>query len=396
MDCVTAETLDKSLHTENGVFINCHFSNSYRNNVSIIIAHNLQFINCKFIGANGTLPSAGVDLETNNYGGVGLISNIVFEQCTFKDNLGWQAMVTQHDTPRAICFRNCVVTAPVHDTALWANTNAGGILVSNNDTLLDNVRFLDFPVGASYCMRLHPSSISKAVLWNCQFINCQQTEALINIHSLSKGIEVYGGLIENCVPSISINAESLIKDLVVKSSSSTIYVGTTGSGTVIDSVRMSDITNVRMLFSEAENTTIKGCKLKNLFGSTKFAYIQAEKAGSIIKDNKIDSDETTTAYAVSFDASVGRLLADNDVNTNLGNFPYYIRNATTLNIAEIRGNKGGTTNINIPTPIRAYLSTSRPAANAVLRYSSIFDNTLKKLITTDGANWYDSTGTIVT
>ena len=96
---------------------------------------------------------AGFDLESNGYGGDGLIENIFFNDCKFKGNVGWQLMVTQHDSPRNIFVNGGEITAPnvsdkwilngalvptgtVGATQLPDASNCGGCQITNPDTCL--------------------------------------------------------------------------------------------------------------------------------------------------------------------------------------------------------------------------------------------------------------------
>lgn len=412
-DCLTATILNKSTHTRDGWFINCKFDNAYRNNLSNIVSQNIKFTQCEFTNANGTLPMAGVDIESNLYGGDGLSDNIIFEKCLMAGNVGWQFMPTQHDNPRNIVLDTCTIIAPdvsmyallnkklvpagtAGSTALPDVSNTGGIQVTSPDVLLRNVTFKDFPLGSGTAMRVGANAGAFAVLLGCKFFNIANgTFQTIQVHNLSNGIYLNDKCILKNVTTITLGGlRSEIVDAEIDGVG-LISSSSTAGKVIIDRLVAKNGTSSRFIFLESNNAEIRNCELIDLNGASPVAYIQAEKAGAIIENNKCSATNQTQVVGIRFDNLQAKRVLNNEcVNLHTAT-PYYVLNAANYTSAIVSGNTGGTVNISTPVALRGFNTAARPAANAVRQYSEIFDTTLKKKLISDGTNWLDSTGAIV-
>ena len=411
--------LDKSTHTQNGLLINCKLDKSYRNNASLTAAQNLEFVRCRFTNANGALPMAGVDLETNIYGGYALIDNIYFTDCEFSGNIGWQLMVTHHDSPRNIVVRGGKISAPdvsnlwmlnkklvpagtLGATQLPTVSDCGGSQVTNPDTMFFGVNFQDFPKGAGTCLRVGAELGAFASILSCKFKNLYNTGNSANpsfepyilyTHGLSDGIyvDLRADFYKCNATSSFIGTNNTIQNSIIKQSG--LFRSVSGSFTFKGNT-VSETTSSRAVLADSVNAIITDNTFKGMVNGDPIAYIQAEKAGAIVDRNTIIEPVGRAGVGIRFDRAVGRSMRDNNI-TGLGDNPYFLLNPLTLNVAAISGNTGGTQRISTPNAARGYSTQNRPTPNSVPLYSSIFDTTLKKLITSDGVNWYDHTGLIV-
>lgn len=64
--------------------VNCHITNSRRNNISVVSASNVLISGCDISNANGTLPEAGIDVEPNS--GDAVSNNVVISNCHIYGN----------------------------------------------------------------------------------------------------------------------------------------------------------------------------------------------------------------------------------------------------------------------------------------------------------------------
>ena len=407
--------LDKNTHTKNLWFINCKLDNSYRNNASLIVAQHIRFTMCSFTNANGTLPMAGVDIETNAYGGDALVNHIVFDDCTLSGNFGWQLLVTQHDSPRNIRVIGGRISAPNvsvksllnnklvpigtdGSTTLPNASNTGGVQITNPDTVFHGTVFEDFPVGSGAALRIGANAGAFASLLGCKFRNILNTGyQAITTHVLSDGIyldnrcEFY-----QCSTGLSLNGKSNKLHNSVFNGCGLIYSGAAGGFVELSNNTMSNGTGDRFIYLESIGSVIKDNRLLDLLHASPVAYIQSEAVGSVVDKNRCSATTAqTTTVGIRFNATNGKSLQDNECVNLHSTAPFSIIN-TVLNKAVIARNIGNTAKIDTPIALRGFSTAQRPAATAVNAYSSIFDITLKKVLTSDGTNWYDQSGAIVT
>ena len=347
-DCRTP--LIKATQTQNGFFFNCKSDNAYRNSAAIIVGHDLHFNNCEFTGANGTLPMAGFDLESNGYGGDGLIENIFFNDCKFKGNVGWQLMVTQHDSPRNIFVNGGEITAPnvsdkwilngalvptgtVGATQLPDASNCGGCQITNPDTVFDGTVFEDFPVGSGAALRIGANAGAFASLLGCKFRNILNTGyQAITTHVLSDGIyldnrcEFY-----QCSTGLSLNGKSNKLHNSVFNECGLIYSGASGGFVELSNNTMSNGTADRFIYLESTGSVIKDNRLLDLLHASPVAYIQSEAVGSVVDKNRCSATTAqTTTVGIRFNATNGKSLQDNECVNLHSTAPFSIANTCLL------------------------------------------------------------------
>lgn len=384
-DCKTP--LDKTSHTQYGVFINCNFENAFRNNFSIIVGHDHRFINCKFNGANGTAPQSGVDLETNSYGGDALIDNIVFDDCEMLDNLGWQFQCTQHDTPRNIRINGGTITGTVA-TGISAG-NFGGVLVSNPDTILDGVTFKEFPATAGDIVRVGASIGAKGKLRNCKFLSNANTTYTAFSHVLSDGIDIDNCTFIDCLGSVAFAGKqnhfrhnSLERCNVVYSFTNAGFV----------EIYDNTIKNSRAqwaIYPESSNAIIRQNKVYDLEHETPVAYIHAQAAGAIVENNLCQATvEQPTMVGIRFDSLNGKSLVGNECVNLHTTDPYYIANSASL-VAHIARNKGGTKLLDTPPLLKSVITPNLPAANSVPKGTAMYLTNIGEMAISDGSGlWF--------
>lgn len=406
--------LDKSSHTQNGWFINCKFDNSFRNNLSCIVAQNIKFSKCKFTNANGTLPMAGVDIEANRYGGDGLSDNITFEDCLFAGNIGWQFMPTQHDVPRNIVLINCTIIAPnVSSYALLNNrlvaagtsgstalpdvSNTGGVQVTSPDVTLINCTFKDFVLGSGTAMRVGANAGAFAALYGCKFFDINNG-AFLTVQSSDIG----GGVLldQKCIfkntTAIALGGKSSEFKNSELDNTGLISSGLAAGRVIIDRLVAKNGKANWFMYLDSINAEVSRCELIDLNGASPTAFIQADKSGAVLEGNKCSSTVQKQVVGIRFDNATAKRVTNNECVNLHTSTPYYVLNPTNLSVAIVSGNTGGTTNINTPVPVRSFSTALRPLATAVRQYSSIYDTTLNKELRSDGANWRDATGAVVT
>lgn len=102
----------KGTYSENITIENVVSKNNKRQGMSIISAKKVNVVNCVFKNTKGTLPGAGLDLEPNTK--YDLLEDIVFRDCTFKNNdhagivLALRKLETD-SKPISISFLNCLL-----------------------------------------------------------------------------------------------------------------------------------------------------------------------------------------------------------------------------------------------------------------------------------------------
>lgn len=74
-----------TVYSSNILVDGCHLENAYRNNCSITDAYNVTLTGCTFIGADGTAPKGGLDIEPNPSR---VVKNVSVIGCRFTDNVG--------------------------------------------------------------------------------------------------------------------------------------------------------------------------------------------------------------------------------------------------------------------------------------------------------------------
>jgi len=175
-----------------------------------------------------------------------------------------------------------------------------------------------------------------------------------------------------------------------------IYSGASGGFVELSNNTMSNGTADRFIYLESTGSVIKDNRLLDLLHASPVAYIQSEAVGSVVDKNRCSATTAqTTTVGIRFNATNGKSLQDNECVNLHSTAPFSIAN-TALNKAVIARNIGNTAKIDTPIALRGFSTAQRPAATAVNAYSSIFDITLKKVLTSDGTNWYDQAGTLVT
>lgn len=387
---------DITTHTQRGLIINCLFDNAYRNNVSIITGRDITFNNSDFTNANGTLPQAGIDMESNDYGVDGIIENITFNDCNFIGNNGWQLMVTAHDSPKNIRVNGGVVTSNRGNVPMTSVGNTGGVLVANSDTVLDGVVFKDGKIDSGFAMRVHPVPGAYAQIRNCKFIGNEgeASNSDVYFHSISDGGELYNcdfintGGISLYAPGSKV-LHSRFKDM----RHAGVYMASTAQDCVVSHCDMENVPG-RGVYSEADGTIITWNRMKDVGTNSS---IQTIGKGSVVESNtcvvSIPRDAPLLLMKAYDDVSVQHNMMFNGSAT-VDEYSLGLTAKTALTTkCIIRDNEGGVASTHkrraptTPTAVVTATTADRPAATAVVEGTQIFDVGLKTILVASGGVW---------
>ena len=112
-DGITIGRSNTKMYSENITITNIKSLNNRRQGISIVSAKNVRVSHSVFANTEGTLPGAGVDIEPDI--AQEMISEVVFENCTFKNNYHAGIKValgklTSSSTPVDLKFIDCVLS----------------------------------------------------------------------------------------------------------------------------------------------------------------------------------------------------------------------------------------------------------------------------------------------
>ncbi|MGN6500315.1 MAG: right-handed parallel beta-helix repeat-containing protein [Tsuneonella sp.] len=165
------------MHTSDGLFKGCTFAGGFRQGVSIIQGRGIRFEDCRFTGASGAAPQAGVDLESNPPDLDGAIEDIAFTGCVFEANDGFGLLVASAHTPRRITVRNCT----------FRGNAAGAISWQGRDGLVEDCVF-DGTVAVRGCIDI---GASKSAGWldvvRPRILNASGASPFVYVHRLAGG-----------------------------------------------------------------------------------------------------------------------------------------------------------------------------------------------------------------
>jgi hypothetical protein len=141
-------------------------SNNGRQGLSIINLNRGEFINCCFINTGFTegkyglhSPASGVDIESNLTKDSVRTGNLVFDNCTFKNNKGGQFFCTSPKTTRNVTVKNSTFDA-VNSPAPYQ------IILNAENVVLDNCK-IDCRIGNIWpTWKVAPGS--KVRISNCE------------------------------------------------------------------------------------------------------------------------------------------------------------------------------------------------------------------------------------
>lgn len=386
----TLTPLDISTHTRNGEFYMCFISNSFRNNVSITAGQNIKFNKCNITLANGTLPMAGIDLETNNFGGTSLINNIHILDCVIENNQGWQVMSTPHDFPKNVVIEGGQIKAMASELTA---SNKGGVLVSNSDTSIKNVKFYSFTANSGDGIRISSNEGAFANVSQCSFLDFEidNVNFVINTSAGSNGITVKDSSFNNIGFSMNLRGR---KNIITNN----MFIKTNNIYTNLDINKQTEISgnifkNIfasRAIFSEGNHIKVFNNNFIDFYPSITsiISFVQSQNANAEIDYNNFTlTTANTSVIAVRFDSSVGRSLTNNIV-TNMSLNPYQIFNTTYSN-AIIKNNKGASVNIDTPNEIRSF--NTLPDISLFKQGALVFDNAANQLKVKKGTAWISVT-----
>ena len=181
-----------SMNCQNVRLTNLICDDHYRQGFSITGVKNLYVKNCKFLNTGGTAPQAGLDLEPNYKGGVGL-QNIVFENCEFSGNrMAGIYLSNNSHVATTVTFRNCLIK----------NNLAGGIglgpTAKGQPKAPGKVEFINCRIEghkvSSVSMGLHTVKTLKIIFRKCVIDNRQSAHNAMVLSSDSNldlhGVEI--------------------------------------------------------------------------------------------------------------------------------------------------------------------------------------------------------------
>lgn len=374
-----------------GMFINCNFTNAARNNLSVIVGKQLKFDNCKFVGANGISPQAGVDIETNNYGVADIVRDISFDNCYFGENFGWQFSVIAYDNPKGIRVNGGTIVSNAGQNPV-NGTVTGGVHLGGDDNVFTGVEFRDFTANSGYCVRITAEANSLGKFNRCTFRNIA-SEGFAQVHLVSDGI-----VLDDCDFKDSTSGlislagkENVVNNCRFKNTAvSILSSGTTPIIKLSDNTFRGNLTTGAAVISmNTDSAEIIGNKI---FNANTTYYIQAEGVGAVVEGNSCFSDTSQpTKKAIRGNGNkTGRIRFNTFVNLHTTDS---VELVGTQPFSTVVGyNKGGT--LNLPTKSNTALAIANafkgafPTAVGLPNGTQLFCNDISSTATVYADLWY--------
>jgi hypothetical protein len=169
-------------HPIRGRFIGVYCSNAWRNGLSVIEGHQLDFIGCEFSNTTGSSPQAGVDLEPNGGDPANSIDGIRFYGCTFQGSVGYGMQISTNGSPKNIVIDGCRFTANA----------AGGINVNSTDIRITKNLFEAFTASTRGIVDVGASASNKNILIDGNtFLNITAANQMcVYVHSLALNVTI--------------------------------------------------------------------------------------------------------------------------------------------------------------------------------------------------------------
>lgn len=181
----SAQPEDFKTHCSEFEFVDCVAQNSYRQGCSVIQGHRGKFSGGSYGMSNGTLPSAGIDLESDAGDPFGAISDILIENVKFHRNAGFGLQVSTVSRPTRIITRDCIFSENGKGAISWGATE-GEIARPKISVFGEHAErgAIDIPAGDGW------RSGKGTHILSAQFSRIHSTEAkntLIYVHSAAFG-----------------------------------------------------------------------------------------------------------------------------------------------------------------------------------------------------------------
>lgn len=147
-------------HNENVIVRNVICQNNRRNNMAVTNGNGVTISDCHFIGANGTDPKAGLDLEpTYDFD---VIRNIIIKDCKFIDNTNYGLCLWEMKLNPSVTIDNCFFEGS--GIGISESTEGYGSVVINNPVLKNLTK-------PTFLLRQHSSKCYPITINNPTIIN---------------------------------------------------------------------------------------------------------------------------------------------------------------------------------------------------------------------------------
>jgi hypothetical protein len=363
---------------------NCKTDNAYRNGVSVINGLDFTFVGGAFTNSNGTLPKAGVDIESN--AGAATPSNRSgrFFGSRFEGNDGYGLQISSEGSPDDFLVEGCY----------FANNDAGGVITGArlvvNGGLFENL--------ATYGVKVSTVSTASAILTGVQFKNFTGTDACIDDGSLSIEIIMIDCTFNNIISAATPSGNRFYASGNTVKTCSGVAFNVSATCTAIIQNNYIEAATGRGIYSLGTDGLISGNRVVDIV-AVSGGYIQAEGARNIISNNYCQSTvAAATTIGIRGHQDATEIAFNTCVNLHTTE-PYSIQGTQSATSAFIAYNAGGTSNsarkAKFPLASASYSTGGRPAATTVPVGTIVFDTTTTKPNWSDGTNWRDATGTIV-
>lgn len=114
-------------HCSDFAFTDCVAENSFRQGCTVTEGHRGVFRRGRYAGSRGTLPAAGIDLESDEGAPHAAISDITFDGVTFADNDGFGLLVAGVARPQDIIVKDCRFVSNRRGAISWGAS--GGSII---------------------------------------------------------------------------------------------------------------------------------------------------------------------------------------------------------------------------------------------------------------------------
>jgi hypothetical protein len=370
--------------------INCFADNGYRQGVSVINAYDFQFIGGAYTNTNGTLPAAGIDVESNSGATLGNARGL-FQGVRFEGNDGPGLVLSNESNAQSFVVNACYFSA---------NSN-GGLLNYADATSIRNCVFKNHSVtpsgaAAGIISFVNAASIKGGSAVENVFSDNTNTIACIYAGGGPSNISVMGNIVLDHANGTAINVRS---NNSLVDNNKIFACGAIGIlvDAAVDCIISNNSVNAavgRGIYDGATRSRIVNNKVSNI-SSVVGAYIQAAGTDSLLSGNVCLSDTSVSDIGIRVDNTALAVHGNSCVNLN-STQPYVFVGSSVDDIAY--NNNGGTSNdrrkVQFGLAVPVYSTANRPSASSVAAGQVIFNLTTQKLNTSDGsANWYNADGT---
>jgi hypothetical protein len=167
---------DRSTYTRNGLFQDCRADKGFRQGMTIVNGENIQLIGGAYTNSTGTLPAAGIDIESNHRTAVPGNHNILIRGVTLSGNDGYGVQLSARGMPTDITIEG----------SYFSDNGRGGMAFNSARTLIRGNTFEGFSradYGVIY-LGSHKTNSDNVVMGN-SFNHIDTGKPVIYVHRYS-------------------------------------------------------------------------------------------------------------------------------------------------------------------------------------------------------------------